>query len=66
MHATVQVEGQYPFGDVVQVHVSLPAPLRATAYVRIPGWADQATIDGKLAPNGTLVAAPRNQLNQPN
>ena len=54
----VQVEGNYPFGDAVQVRVVLPASLRATAYVRIPGWADEATIEGKPAPNGTLVAVP--------
>jgi hypothetical protein len=55
---SVQVEGAYPFGDAVHVRVVLPAPLRATAFVRIPGWADQASIDGKPAPNGTLVAVP--------
>ena len=54
----VQVEGAYPFGDAVQVRVVLPALLRATAFVRIPGWADEASIDGKPAPNGTLVAVP--------
>ena len=36
---SVHVEGAYPFGDAVHVRVVLPAPLRATAFVRIPGWA---------------------------
>ena len=48
---SVHVEGAYPFGDAVHVRVVLPAPLRATAFVRIPGWADQAAIDANPNPN---------------
>ena len=54
--AALLVETTYPFGDLAAVHVSVPAGHSTTAYIRIPGWAVNATVDGKAAPNGTLVA----------
>lgn len=54
---TVVIATSYPFGDSAQVSVLVPASATtATAHVRIPGWADAATIDGAPAANGTLVA----------
>ena len=55
--ATVVIATSYPFGDSARVSVHVPASATtATAHVRIPGWADAATIDGAAAANGTLVA----------
>ena len=46
----------YPFDDTATIRVTLPTSRKAmNTLVRIPGWADAATINGKAAPNGTLV-----------
>ena len=54
--ASVAVDSAYPFGDTATITVTANKP--TTLKVRIPGWASHATVDGKPAPNGTLVAVP--------
>jgi len=50
--ATVDIDTSYPFGDsaVVTVHSERDASL----YLRIPGWAHRATVNGVAAKNGTM------------
>ena len=54
--ATITIDSNYPFGDDATIHVTATKP--SALKVRIPGWADKATVDGKPAPNGTLVTLP--------
>lgn len=56
--ANVTVNSTYPFDDVIAIMVDVGASAPAasiTAGVRIPGWADKATINGQSARNGTIV-----------
>ncbi|KAK3270065.1 hypothetical protein CYMTET_21518 [Cymbomonas tetramitiformis] len=55
----VSVETSYPFSDTATVRVKAAAAL--TLYLRIPGWAEEATVDGAPARNGTMheVACPK-------
>lgn len=58
---TVEVTTDYPFGDDVVIEVTGPATTAIPVSVRIPGWADKATIataaagPKKPAANGTIV-----------
>ena len=53
--AKLSTTGNYPFDDDVTVVVDAPKALRTL--VRIPGWASQATVDGKPAANGTMCGS---------
>jgi hypothetical protein len=51
----IETESKYPFGDNATIKISgTTSP--TTVKVRVPEWATKATINGKRAPNGTLVA----------
>ena len=50
---SITTKSSYPFGD--DAEISVQASKALAVKVRIPGWADKATINGKAAPNGTLV-----------
>ena len=51
----IVTDSEYPFGDTATITVTgVVGPI--TVKVRIPGWADKATVNGKLAANGTMVA----------
>ena len=52
--ARLHIDTGYPFGDIATVTVTATAA--TTVKIRIPGWATKATVDGKPATNGTLVA----------
>ena len=52
--ATVVIQSTYPFGDEATITVQVPTGHATTAFVRIPAWADAATLDGKPVANGTL------------
>ena len=49
---TVVEETAYPFGDEIRLTVSMPRPLEFPLYLRIPGWASGATVDGAEVPTG--------------
>lgn len=52
--STVDIDTDYPYEDDVRITVDAKAAM--PLYVRIPGWATAATINGKPAgPNGTMV-----------
>jgi len=56
---TIQVVTDYPFGDSLQIDVLVTGPSAVPVYVRIPGWADAATVatagsSPEPAANGTL------------
>lgn len=51
--ARIVTDTQYPFSDTVTIRVTSSGPMRVK--VRIPGWADHATIDGKHVQNGTFA-----------
>jgi len=50
--ATVEVDTTYPFGD--DATVTVRAVAGTPVYLRIPGWAVKATVNGAAAANGTL------------
>jgi len=50
---TVDIDTTYPFGDTAEVTFS-NVPKQMTVHLRIPGWATKATVNGKLAQNGTM------------
>ena len=54
--ASVAVDSAYPFGDQATITVTADAAAGVVVKVRIPRWATKATVDGKPAANGTLVA----------
>ena len=54
--ATLLINSSYPFKDVASIHVHVPSGHATTAFVRVPGWAVSATINGVSARNGTLHA----------
>lgn len=51
---TIEVQSAYPFADGGSVRVSAAQP--TTLKVRIPGWADAATVDGTPVRNGSFAA----------
>lgn len=52
---TVKIATKYPFED--QATVTVTAPSKGTpVYLRVPGWAHQATINGNSVRNGTMAA----------
>ena len=51
--STVDVDTDYPFGDTVTVTVDAEKDM--ALYLRVPGWASRATIDGKATQNGTMA-----------
>jgi len=51
--ARLVTETQYPFSDKVVIKVQANASMQVK--VRIPGWADRATVNGQLAQNGTFA-----------
>eukprot|EP00040_Diaphanoeca_grandis_P018240 m.95757 g.95757 ORF g.95757 m.95757 type:complete len:385 (+) comp26846_c0_seq2:321-1475(+) len=58
-NVTLNVDSQYPFGDVADITVEVKH-LAIDLKIRIPGWANRATVDGQSVANGTLftVACP--------
>ncbi|TDD29647.1 transcriptional initiation protein Tat [Kribbella turkmenica] len=40
----IRQDTEYPFGDQVKLTVTAPRPTRFPLYLRIPGWADDATV----------------------
>ena len=50
---TVDIDTTYPFGDTATVTVSSPAA--TPVYLRVPGWATGATINGEAVQNGTAA-----------
>jgi len=56
--AVLTTASRYPFGDDALLTVQVPHGHSTTALIRIPTWADRATLNGSPAPNGTLVAVP--------
>ena len=50
---SITTNSSYPFSDDAEITVQASKALAVK--VRIPGWANKATINGKAAPNGTLV-----------
>ena len=50
---TVTTNSSYPFGDDATITADTKSSFALK--VRVPGWATKATINGKPAPNGTLV-----------
>lgn len=52
---TIETSSSYPFEDSATITVS-GTSMAVTVKVRIPGWATKATLNGKPAANGTLVA----------
>lgn len=52
---TIETSSLYPFGDTATITVS-GISTAVTVKVRVPGWATNATVNGKSATNGTLVA----------
>ncbi|KAL1515675.1 hypothetical protein AB1Y20_002292 [Prymnesium parvum] len=48
----VSIETTYPFGDTATVSVEAPSGTRV--YLRVPGWATRATVNGARAANGTM------------
>ena len=51
----VRCEGAYPFRDGAAVRVLCPEETEFTLYIRVPGFAKSARIDGREAAPGTLV-----------
>jgi len=51
--ARVVTDTQYPFSDSVVFRVTAHAPMQLK--IRIPGWADRATLNGKPTENGTFA-----------
>jgi len=49
---TVDIDTAYPYEDTVRIHVT--AAKAMPLYVRIPGWASNATVNGAAAKNGTM------------
>ena len=47
-----EVESEYPFKGQVTYHVKAQRPVEFTLYIRIPGWADRAWLDGRPVPTG--------------
>ena len=41
---TLRVDTHYPFSDMVSISVGTPQPLAFPLYLRIPNWADNATV----------------------
>jgi hypothetical protein len=41
---TIEVETDYPFRDTVRMTLAAPRPVRAPLLLRVPGWADAATV----------------------
>lgn len=55
--ATVRVDTAYPFEDTVRVSC-VPAPHATAAFplwIRVPGWAKKATLDGKAVAGGSFA-----------
>jgi hypothetical protein len=50
---SITTNSSYPFSDDAVITVQASKALAVK--VRVPGWANKATINGKAAPNGTLV-----------
>ena len=40
----IGVETDYPFGDEICITVAVPAPMRFALHLRVPGWAEGATL----------------------
>jgi len=56
--ATLLIETSYPFAGEAVLTVSVPQGHSTTAYLRIPGWAAGASVNGQRAANGTVHAVP--------
>ena len=55
---TLLIETSYPFAGEAVLTVSVPQGHSTTAYLRIPGWAAGASVNGQRAANGTVHAVP--------
>jgi hypothetical protein len=53
--ANLTIDSSYPFADGATVHLTTRTTA-TTLKLRIPAWANHATVDGVRAPNGTLAA----------
>ncbi|KAJ9468493.1 hypothetical protein DIPPA_27539 [Diplonema papillatum] len=54
----INVTTDYPFGDAVTVLVTLnSSSASAVVKLRVPGWAVEATVDGRRVANGTYFEA---------
>lgn len=51
---TLEIAGDYPFRETVTVTVTTAAPAVFTLELRIPAWAQGATLDGEPVSAGTL------------
>jgi len=51
-NSTVEIVGNYPFDD--QMTVNVQATKEMPLYLRIPGWATAATVNGDPTTNGTM------------
>jgi DUF1680 family protein len=56
---TVSQETRYPDEGKVTIRVATPQPKEFTLNVRLPAWADGATIDGAVAAAGTFASVRR-------
>lgn len=55
-YGNIEVETTYPFGDDAIVKVEATSAL--LLYMRIPGWASEASVDGKPAAAGSMFQVP--------
>ena len=56
--ASVNIDTDYPFGDTVIVTVMETSGKQRPLSVRIPSWADEATVNGVKVQNGTMYLVP--------
>ncbi len=57
--AKVRLETEYPFRNTLTYTVEAPTPQRFALYIRIPGWAKRAVVDGKEVEAGTFARLER-------
>lgn len=55
----ISVETEYPFRDTLSLHVTAAAPVSFPLFVRIPGFASKAEIDGKETQTGAFARIDR-------
>lgn len=49
---TIDIDTEYPFGD--RATITVQATKDMSVYLRIPNWADRATVNGNATSNGTM------------
>jgi hypothetical protein len=55
-NAVVRIDTAYPFGDTARITVTAPAA--TLLHVRIPNWANNATVNGTSTKAGAMAAVP--------